>query len=317
MMKHAYLIMAHNDYPILIELLKALDDERNDILLHMDEKAKDVPFEAIRNAVRYARLVQVPRMDVAWGGYSQIECELRLLQEAKALGYHAYYHMMTGATYPVKTMDEIVDFFERHQGYEFIGFDHSRDFSNRVTRYHFFNEIGKVSTPVGRGKILFRSKLVGLQKKIHVFYKPAKNTIYKKGCVYWSLTDEAVTYVLHRTDEIRRIYKWSLCGDEVFMHTCLYNSPFREYIFDLEHEYDSCMRYIKPSVSWNSNFSGISSDSTGFEANTITKKDVDICLASGRLFALKFSGDRGLEAIRDIKARLAVRRQEEIQRARI
>ena len=34
-MKHAFLIIAHNEYPVLEVLLSMLDDERNDIYLHI------------------------------------------------------------------------------------------------------------------------------------------------------------------------------------------------------------------------------------------------------------------------------------------
>lgn len=37
-MKHAFLIIAHNEYPILEVLLSMLDDERNDIYLHIDKR---------------------------------------------------------------------------------------------------------------------------------------------------------------------------------------------------------------------------------------------------------------------------------------
>ena len=39
-MKHAYLIMCHNNFEQLKLLLKLLDDERNDIYVHIDKKAK-------------------------------------------------------------------------------------------------------------------------------------------------------------------------------------------------------------------------------------------------------------------------------------
>ena len=35
-MKHAYLIIAHNEYPVLETLVSMIDDERNDIYLHID-----------------------------------------------------------------------------------------------------------------------------------------------------------------------------------------------------------------------------------------------------------------------------------------
>lgn len=37
MSKHAFLIMAHNEYDILNKLLLLLDDERNDIFIHYDK----------------------------------------------------------------------------------------------------------------------------------------------------------------------------------------------------------------------------------------------------------------------------------------
>ena len=39
MERHAYLIMAHNHFDFLKELLGCLDDNRNDIYLHIDKKA--------------------------------------------------------------------------------------------------------------------------------------------------------------------------------------------------------------------------------------------------------------------------------------
>lgn len=39
MKKHAYLIIAHNNWKILERLLILLDDNRNDIYLHIDRKS--------------------------------------------------------------------------------------------------------------------------------------------------------------------------------------------------------------------------------------------------------------------------------------
>ena len=38
-MKHAYLIMAHNEWDMLNKLIQALDYPNNDIYLHIDKKA--------------------------------------------------------------------------------------------------------------------------------------------------------------------------------------------------------------------------------------------------------------------------------------
>lgn len=39
-MKHAYLIIAHSEYPILQILLSMLDEYGNDVYLHIDKRAQ-------------------------------------------------------------------------------------------------------------------------------------------------------------------------------------------------------------------------------------------------------------------------------------
>lgn len=42
--RHAYLIMAHNNFYILEKLLILLDDPRNDIYIHIDKKVSKFDF---------------------------------------------------------------------------------------------------------------------------------------------------------------------------------------------------------------------------------------------------------------------------------
>lgn len=295
--KHAYLIMAHNDFSILVEILKELDHERNEIFLHIDKKTSDFPENEIREAVKFGKLDFIPSMNVSWGGYSQIECELRLMKYAISKGDYAYYHMFTGSTFPLKRVDEILDFFDRHSGFEFIGYDDSDDYSGRVKRYNIFNEVGKATTKVGQLKSFCRNKFRGLQKRIGYVYKPAKGLKFKKGFAYWSLTENAVKYVLKHCEEIERLYKHSFCGDELFVHTIIYNSPFKEKIYNCEKEYESCLRFVKPVQSWKPQFSGSTVEQTKRPESGIGIEDIKECVGSNMLFGLKFVGKTGLEAI--------------------
>lgn len=52
MKKHAYLIIAHNDFEILENLIILLDDMRNDIYIHIDVKVKKFDFEYFRSLVK-------------------------------------------------------------------------------------------------------------------------------------------------------------------------------------------------------------------------------------------------------------------------
>ena len=75
MNKHAYLIIAHNEFEILKLLLDTLDDLRNDIFIHFDAKCCDLPLLKCNNSNLYI----IPnRIDVRWGDYSQIETEMLL-----------------------------------------------------------------------------------------------------------------------------------------------------------------------------------------------------------------------------------------------
>lgn len=44
MQKHAYMIIAHNDFDLLETLVRLLDDPRNDLYIHIDAKVQDCVF---------------------------------------------------------------------------------------------------------------------------------------------------------------------------------------------------------------------------------------------------------------------------------
>ena len=104
-MKHAFLIMAHGSLPLLRVLLSMLDDERNDIFLHIDRKS-DMLDGAEPLVLSKARLfVLEQRVDVRWGNLSQIKAEYVLFEEALKHGPYAYYHLLSGQDLPIKSQD--------------------------------------------------------------------------------------------------------------------------------------------------------------------------------------------------------------------
>ena len=76
-MRHAFLILAHNEFQILKILLSMLDDGRNDIYLHIDKKVVLGPLEQDLFRLAKARLfVLEQRLDVRWGDISVVKAEL-------------------------------------------------------------------------------------------------------------------------------------------------------------------------------------------------------------------------------------------------
>ena len=139
------------------------------------------------------------------------------------------------------------------------------------------------------------------RKKIGYIYKPTRNISFKKGFVYWSLTEDAIKYILINEKNIKKIYKHSFCGDELFIQTLLYNSEFRKKIYNLDDEYESCLRFIKPALSWNKDFSGGSIELAKKSENSITVSDLPMLVKSEKLYGWKFVGEQGIEAIKKLR----------------
>lgn len=120
--RHAFLIFAHDRFELLETLLKLIDDERNDIFLHLDSKAGHVDVSRFIRQCRHSRLIFIPRIAVYWGHYSQVEAVLKALAVAAA-GDYAYFHVLSGADLPLQNNDHFHAFFRDRAGKEFVAFN--------------------------------------------------------------------------------------------------------------------------------------------------------------------------------------------------
>ena len=68
MSRHAYLIMCHKCDDTLKYSLKSIDDERNDVYIHVDKKTKNFDFELVKSYLKKSRLFFTKRIKVVWGG---------------------------------------------------------------------------------------------------------------------------------------------------------------------------------------------------------------------------------------------------------
>lgn len=148
-MKHAFLIIAHNEYPVLEVLLSMLDDERNDIYLHIDKRATEL-FQQIKKVKMQKAgfyLIENP-IEVYWGDISQVQVEYLLFETALSHGPYAYYHLLSGTDLPIKSQDYIHAFFQQNAGKEFVGFwqdaAHQREFGAQSIPILFFTKRLKI-----------------------------------------------------------------------------------------------------------------------------------------------------------------------------
>jgi hypothetical protein len=232
MSKHAYLIMAHGQFDQLKKLILLLDDPRNDIYVHVDAKSRDFNQDYFVNLTQKAGLYFIKRKAVTWGAYSQLRCELDLLDSATK-EYHNYYHLLSGSDLPIKNQDQIHAFFETNQGTEFLhlheGVMETKNYRDRIQVYHFLQELignKKSNSP------LFKIEwgLLKLQDLLRVDRLKKTNLVFQKGTNWFSITHKLAQYVVSEAPQIRKGYKWTKCADEVFLHTLAWNSQFRDRI---------------------------------------------------------------------------------------
>ena len=275
--KHAYLIIAHNQFEVLKNLISSIDDERNDIFVHFDKKVVDVP---VLNVMKSTLYLLEERIDVKWGDYSQIQVELELYSFAKQCatseGYQ-YYHLISGQDMPIKDQNYIHNFFENHKGKEFIGFfqgDTSQELTRKVGCYHLFPK----SFSKDR-KINVHSLLRALFIRIQLLFGGTRNKDIEivRGTNWVSITNDFVEYILSHREEIKRRYKYTFCADEVYKHTLCWNSKFKNRVFDINNEARGCMRCINWIVSSNKSF-----------LPSFTMDDYNRLRDSDALFARKF-----------------------------
>lgn len=284
--KHAYMILAHNKLDQLALMLRALDDPRNDFFLLLDCKLKQVDEKPLFEAVRKGRLFILPdKIDVRWGQYSQVRARMRLLETATEQDHYDYYHNISGQDLPLKNQDEIHAFFDEHGGWEFLSLnrpDRARKYAHRCRFYYGFLK------SVGRPKSNFQKICIFLAARCQKLFlgvdrqKLNPDTVFMKGGAWFSISDAFARYCVSRADWVAEAFDETYCGDEMLTQTLLYNSPFRDKLYQPMEGETRSMR----CTDW-----------TRGKPYTFRSEDYEDLISSKLLFARKFDIDLDREIV--------------------
>jgi len=229
-MRHAWLIIAHNQFGILQRLVSLLDDERSDFYIHIDRKVKHLP----EIKVSKGRLFMLEdRVDVRWGTVSQIETELDLLEAALRNGPYSHYHILSGTHLPLKPVDEMMQFYDSHSDEEIMRFwgQDEGDSDFKLRRYHFPLRNFKYGTRAQRRICqLTWQCVIKIQKLLGI--RHLKSERFIKTDNWLSLTENACLFFVEHKDRILHKYRWSFCGDEYFVASEMNRFPGIFKIYD-------------------------------------------------------------------------------------
>ncbi|MCQ2173655.1 MAG: beta-1,6-N-acetylglucosaminyltransferase [Bacteroidales bacterium] len=234
MEKHAYLMTISGNLDVVNTCLRILDNVSNDIYLMFDDKS----FPSLTDALgllapmKCSKIVYAGLMEINWGGYSQVEATLRLIDNVVNSGCaYSYLHFLQNADLPITANEGILEFFRNHSGKEFVNVDFSEEkWANDNCRYKYFLcdnrwfRKNKIVKAVNYGIVRIQ-RLLGLEINTDIrFYY---------GSALFSVTLPFARYLLARRDEIRRRFRRALAPDEKFIQTILMDSPYADnLVFD-------------------------------------------------------------------------------------
>lgn len=288
-MKHAYLIIAHSGWAQLENLIGFLDSEFSDIYIHIDKKAIDVPLEALISAAKISNVYVWQKYKVYWGSFELVEAELFLFDKAHK-GHYDYYHLLSGADLPIKSQQEIYEFFEKNAGYEFVHFDKEerlesdRELVRRTQLYHFLqNYRRRYNVSALNSMFTFMERILLVVQIVFRVNRMKQYPTFKirYGSQWVSITDDLVAYILEKQSLIEHVFRWTNCADELFIQSLIHNSNFQKRLY--RSNYDD---------SIYGNMRLIDMKSRGANGNPYTWRlsDEQEILESRCLFARKFDG---------------------------
>ena len=265
------MILAHGQFDLLEKLITALDDERNDIFLHIDAKVRDFDFEHFASLPKHSNLFFTEKCEnIKWGSFAMVRAEYGLLEKAfEQNKEYEYFHLISGVDLPLKNQDEMHEFFNS-QGKEFIHFTRAELNSTELDRYRAYH------FAMGRRTLINRVITKSESKLSHLFgINRIRNLKVQKGSQWFSITGDFVKYIIEKKDFVFKQFNHTFVPDESFVQTLLINSPFIENLY--HPEFDNSAQMNMRYSDWQRG-----------TPYTFRKEDFDELNNCGCLFARKF-----------------------------
>jgi hypothetical protein len=220
-MKQVFLIQAHKDIGQLNALVRQLRDDDFVIYVNLDRKCALDPAQ-VDGA---ARLVQ-QRVDVQWGGFSQVQATLNSLREIVAqVPAFDKVTFLSAQDFPLLPNAGLKEALAALAGHELLDAAPIGPHGWNVPyRYQYYAHEG-----AGAGRRLLDAaanrmlRALGRTRRLPAGLQPWG------GSSWWSLSRDCIVHVLERADRepaIARFFRAVQCPDEMFFHTLVMNSRF-------------------------------------------------------------------------------------------
>lgn len=287
--RHAFAIMAHDQFDVLDKLVALLEHPRADVLLHLN--IDDVGGVIQRHpSLEAARLVS--RVRVQWGTYSLMEAQENLLKAALELGCD-YVHLLSGKDLPLRPVSQIIDFMDRHVGTEFVALnppEAATKVAGRVGRYYSDRLLAGKNAGGSRGIVLRAAQQGSLRAqglcgvdRLRTWDRPLRS-----GSTWFSVTSELATYFVEHAGWADAHLKRTFVPEEFFYATMAASSPVKNNVWGGAIDQPPNLRHIK----WRVGNRG--------HPHVWTMADLPELSTSDSMFARKFDQNVDAEVIASV-----------------
>lgn len=289
-MRIAFLNLCHCEPEIVARAARRLTECKEfDMYVHVDAKQDIAPFERALKGLEQVYLVK-KRYKVYWGGYHAIEATYAMLQQAltSERGYD-YFVILQNLDYPIKSNTQIMSFFEKHKGKEFIracNIAHTKDwhYARKYKIYNkrdddfYLNNTSKVLKLLHDGWMAVRSiTTIGFNG---VIKENGEEISLYYGAAQWAVSRECAKYLVEFSKthpKFNKILSHIQFPDEEYFHTIVHNSEFKY----------RCIKYDEPERRWLVNWRNLHYFEYPKEITVFDERDFEKLMAREELFIRK------------------------------
>ncbi|HWV70369.1 MAG TPA: beta-1,6-N-acetylglucosaminyltransferase [Pseudosphingobacterium sp.] len=258
--KIAYLILVHRFPKQFKRLFKAIYDQENYYLIHLDKKAESNTRADVEEFLAdYPNAYILESKNVVWGGYSMVQAELNGMKYL--LDINAtwdFFINLSGQDFPLKSQESIRDYLSQNRGNNFIKIANQAserpETMNRIENYFEETENGFLGIPYERAYL--------------------KDIVPYIGGQWMILTRDCCEFICNSKEIVKfeRYYQNTLIADESFFQTVIMNTSFKGKIINDD----------KRAIIW------IPDGDIKLRPKTFTMSDLAFLSTGDNLFARKF-----------------------------
>ncbi|MGA2207949.1 MAG: beta-1,6-N-acetylglucosaminyltransferase [Terracidiphilus sp.] len=223
-MKIAYLMLVHKNPRLLERAVRMLSTEDSAFFIHVDRKSNIQDFSEIAGPNIFLSEKRIP---VYWAEFSNVEAIIQLIRQVLCSStWYDYLVFMQGSDYPIRSGRYIQGFLENNRGCEFMSM------VKIPAPGYPLSKINKLRYPSDKPVRRFASRALaklGLAQRDYREYLGGLEPYAGDAC--WALSRAACHYTVdfaERNSHVEKYFRNAFTSDEMFFHTILGNSPFRD-----------------------------------------------------------------------------------------